>query len=265
MDVRNIVLSAGVAALLGVAAFVAGIGRASPTSFELVMENGFHTPAEPPEKFSLGFRHEGPFTASAPFCSAGYAVDLALLPPMEVRQFTCSDGSGGITVRKLVVRADAQFTHEEGVWTIMEGTGRYSTLRGKGTSVLDTISGDPADHITTRFNETWAGVIDFDVTRPDVIISRASAKRLRRPKGVYSIRVTFTARDGSEGNAVSYTMTVSGRGLSVLRTGTTTSGTVSITFRVRPRKPARTLRLVLVASDPVGNETRVARQLRLPP
>ena len=109
------------------------------------------------------------------------------------------------------------------------------------------------------------GVIDFDVTRPDVSISRASAKRLRRPKGVYSIRVAFTARDGSEGNAVSYTMTVSGRGVSVLRTGTTASGTVSITFRVHPRKPARTLQLVLVASDPVGNETRVARQLRVVP
>jgi hypothetical protein len=263
MDFGKVALAAGAVVLLGVSALVTGIGRASPSAFKLVMENGFHSSTGPPDKFTLGFRHEGPFTASAPFCSAGYAVDLAFVPPMELRQFTCIDGSGSITARKFVVRANAQFTHEEGAWAIVEGTGRYSTLRGKGTSVLDTISGDPANHITTRYNETWVGVIDFDVTRPDVRISQASGKRLQRPRGSYSIRVAFSARDGSDGNAVSYAITVSGSGVFVHRKGTTTSGSVSMAFRVRPRKLARTLRLVLVASDPAGNETRIARQLRL--
>ena len=263
MDFRKVALPAGVATLLGVAALVTGIGRASPSSFELVL-NGFHSAAEPRERFSLGFRHEGLFTASAPFCSSGYAVDLEFMPPFALRRFTCGNGSGSITARKVVVRADAQFTHEEGVWAIVEGTGSYSTLRGKGTSVNDFVSGDPADHITTTFGESWLGVIDFDVTPPEVRISQASATRLRRPKGAYNIRVAFSARDGSAGNAVSYAMTVSAPRVFVRRTGTTTSGTVSTTFRVRPDKRARRLRLVVVASDPVGHETRVARQLRLP-
>jgi hypothetical protein len=264
MDFRKVAFPSGVAALLGVAALVTGIGRASPSSFELVM-NGVHSAAEPREKFSFGFRHEGPFAASAPFCSSGFAVDLEFVAPgTALRRFTCTDESGSITARKFVVRANAQFTHEEGIWAIVEGTGRYSTLRGKGTTVNDFVSGDPADHITTSYHETWSGVVDFDVTPPEVSISQASAKRLRRPKGAFSIRVAFSARDGSEGNAVSYAMTVSGRGVFVRRSGTMTSGTVSSTFRVRPSKPVRRLRLTIVASDPVGHEVRVAKQLRLP-
>jgi hypothetical protein len=109
------------------------------------------------------------------------------VPPITRRQFTCSDGSGTITAEKFVRRADVLFTHEEAVWAIVEGTGRYSTLRGKGTSVTELVSGDPADHIKTTFREIWHGVIDFDVTPPEVSISRASVQRLRRPKGSYSI------------------------------------------------------------------------------
>jgi hypothetical protein len=265
MGFRKVAFTAGLAPVLVVAALVTAIGRASPSSFTLVMENGFHTAAGPPDKFPLGFRHEGPFAASSPVCPSGYAVDLAVQPPMELRYFTCSDGSGSITARKVILRADAQFTHEEGAWAIVAGTGRYSTLRGKGTAVLDTVTGNPADHITTRFNETWIGVVDFDVTRPVVRISQASAKRLQRPMGIYSVRVVFSARDGSDANAVSYDLTMSG-GPSVFahRSGTTTSGTVSITFRIRPHKDVRRLRLTVVASDPVGNETKVIRQVRLP-
>jgi hypothetical protein len=59
-------------------------------------------------------------------------------------------------------------------------------------------------------------------------------------------------------------MTVSGSGVYVRRVGTTTSGTVSTAFRVRPDKAARRLLLVIRASDPVGYETKVARQLTLP-
>jgi hypothetical protein len=265
MAFRKIAFPAGVAALLGGAALVvAGTGRASPTSFELVM-NGFHSAAQPPETFSFGFRHEGPFTASAPFCSSGYAVDLRLVPTMARRQFTCSDGSGTITADKFVRRADALFTHEEDVWRIVDGTGRYSTLRGKGTSISDVVSGDPADHITTTFREVWRGVVDFDVTRPQVSISRASVQQLQRPKGSYSIRVAFSARDGSDGNAVFYAITVSGFGVFLRRSGTITAGIVSTTFRVHPAKRVRRLQLVVVASDPVGNETRIARQLILRP
>jgi hypothetical protein len=264
MAFRRIALPAGVAALLGGAALVAATGRASPTSFELIM-NGFHRAAQPPETFSFGFRHEGPFTASAPFCSSGYAVDLRLVPTMARRQFTCSDGSGTITAEKFVRRADTLFAHEEDVWAIVEGTGRYSNLRGKGTSVSDVVSGDPANHITTTFREVWRGVVDFDVTRPQVSISRASVQQLQRPIGIYRIRVAFSAQDGSEGNAVSYAITASGFGVFLRRSGTITAGIVSTTFHVRPSRRVRRLQLVVVASDSVGNETRIARQLVLRP
>jgi hypothetical protein len=264
MAFRKIALPAGVAALLGGAALVAGTGRASPTSFELVM-NGFHRAAQPPETFSFGFRHEGPFTASVPFCSSGYAVDLRLVPTRARRQFTCSDGSGTITVDKFVRRADTLFTHEEDVWAIVEGTGRYSTLRGKGTSVSDVVSGDPADHITTTFREVWRGVVDFDVTRPRVSLSRASVQRLRGGTRTYRIRVAFSARDGSEGSAISYAITVSGFGVFLRRSGTITAGIVSATFHVRPSERVRRLQLLVVASDPVGNETRITSQLILRP
>jgi hypothetical protein len=260
MNFRSVVAGSCAVALLSGVALLTGSGRASPSAFVLVMNDGFHTPAQPADRFTLGFRHEGPFTASAPFCASGYAADLTLVPPMELRQFTCSDGSGTITARKTVVQADALFTHEEGTWSIVEGTGRYTILRGRGTSVLDTVSGDPANHLTTRYNERWSGLIDFDATRPVLSISQASAKRLTRPADAYNVRIAFTARDES---SISYDMTLSGSGVFVHRAGSTSAGKVSKSFRVRPRRSARTLRLTLTVQDPVGNETKTVRRLRL--
>jgi hypothetical protein len=63
MQSRNAVFLVAIAAVFGTAALLAAVGRATPSSFELAI-NGFHSAAEPREKFSLGFRHEGPFTAS---------------------------------------------------------------------------------------------------------------------------------------------------------------------------------------------------------
>jgi hypothetical protein len=259
---RKAVFPVAIAAVLVAAALLTAVSRATPSSFELAI-NGFHSAAEPRDKFSLGFRHEGPFTASAPFCLSGYAVEVLLVPPTAVRRLTCSDGSGSITVRKTVERADALFTHEEGVWLIVDGEGRYATLRGRGVTVSNISSGDPADHITTTYHEVWRGAIDFDATRPAVRISRASATRLGRPKGSYAVRVAFSARDGDGENAISYAMTLSGPGVFVHRSATRSSGEISVTVRVRPKRGAGRLLLVVVVSDPVGNETRVTRQLRL--
>jgi hypothetical protein len=74
-------------------------------------------------------------------------------------------------------------------------------------------------------------------------------------------RVAFSAPDMKE---VSYELTVAGPGVFVHGSSATTTGTVSTTFRVRPRTGVRTLRLTVVASDPVGSETKVIRQLRRP-
>lgn len=260
-----LVLIAASAALVGVGTLVTG-ARAAPSSFELVID-GFRSPAAPIEAFFAGFRNEGPFTASASFCSSGYAVDLEWLGPLGsvhgTRQFTCSDGSGSVTARQQVLRTDL-VTFLEGDWQIAEGTGRYATLRGKGTFAT-ALSGNPIDPATRTFRETWRGVVDFDDTPPTVAISRASAERLRRPAGAYRIRIGISARDGSAANAVSYRIAVRSGGRELAsKSGETTSGTASTVFRVRPNKNLRSLRLVIVASDPLGNERTVTRSLRLP-
>ena len=258
--------------LLGVLVVVVGGGTlltagagAAPTSFELVID-GFRSPAGPVEKFFAEFRNEGPFTASVPLCSSGYAVDLEWLGPLGsvrgLRQFTCTDGSGGITARQRVLRTDLA-TFLEGDWRIVEGTGRYATLRGKGTFAT-ALFGDPEAVTTRTFRETWHGLTDFDNVPPTIAISRASVKRLRRPQGSYTIRIVLSARDDNEGNATTYRIGVrSGAGELASRSGETTSGTVSATFRVRPKKSARSLQLVIVASDPLGNERTVTRRLNL--
>jgi hypothetical protein len=258
-------MRAGLVVLVSVGVLVTG-ARAAPSSFELVID-GFRSPAAPVETFFAGFRNEGPFTASASFCSSGYAVDLEWLGPLGsvhgTRQFTCSDGSGSVTARQRVLRTDLT-TFLEGDWQIAEGTGQYATLRGKGTFAT-VLSGDPNSPATRTFRETWRGVVDFDAMPPMIAISRASAERLRRPAGAYRIRIGISVRDGSQANAVSYRIAVrSGAGELASKSGETTSGTASTTLRVRPKKNVRSLRLVIVASDPLGNERTVTRSLRLP-
>jgi hypothetical protein len=263
---RYSAIAAGVATVMTMGALVTGVARAAPSSFELLID-GFRSPAAPPEKFFASFRNEGPFTASAVFCSSGYAIDLEWLGPLGavhgLRQFSCSDGMGSVTARQRVLRTDLT-TYLEGDWRIVDGTGRYATLRGKGTFAT-ALGGDPIDPTTRTFRETWRGLVDFDAVPPTVAISRAKAERLRRPTGSYSIGIAFTARDAGEGSAVSYRITVgSGAAVLVARSGETTSGTASATFRVRPKKNVKSLRLVIVASDPLGNERTVTRSVKLP-
>jgi len=262
---RTVLLGVLVVGVGGGTLLTGGAG-AAPSSFEVVIE-GFRSPAAPIEKFFAGFKNEGPFGASVPFCSSGYAVDLEWLGPLGavhgLRQFTCTDGSGGVTARQRVLRTDLA-TFLEGDWKVVEGTGRYATLRGKGTFAT-ALGGDPLDPTTRTFRETWRGLIDFDNLPPTIAVSRASAERLGRPKGAYRIRVVLSTRDATEGNAVTYRISV--RSVSselASRSGETTSGTASTTFRVRPKKNTRSVRLVIVASDPLGNERTITRRLNLP-
>lgn len=246
-------------------ALASPLARAAPSPFEVVID-GFRSPATPLEKFFAGFRNEGPFSASAPFCSAGYAVDLEWLGPLGsvhgTREFSCSEGSGSITARQRVLKTDL-VTYLEGDWKIVEGTGPYAKLRGKGT-FRTAMSGD--DVATKTFRETWSGVVDFDDTPPTVAITTARAQKLLRPAGAYDIRVAFSAQDENAGNAVAYRISVrSGDREAAYKYGETTSGKASATLRVRLRKSERrTLRLVIVGSDALGNEHIVSRLLRLP-
>jgi hypothetical protein len=239
--------------------------RAAPSPFEIVID-GFRSPATPVEKFFSGFRNEGPFSASTPFCSSGYAVDLDWLGPLGLvhgtRQFSCNDGSGSITARQRVLETDLN-TYLRGDWRVVEGTGPFAKLRGKGTFAT-VLSGD--DFAARTFRETWTGLVDFDDTAPAVAITTARAQKLRRPAGAYSVRVVISARDEKAETAVAYRISLhSGDRVAASRSGQTKSGTASATLRVRLwQSERRTLRLVIVGSDALGNEHVVSRSLRLP-
>ena len=253
-----------IALSLGTHAPAAPDVRAVPGPFEIVID-GFRSPATPVEKFFSGFRNEGPFSASNPFCSGGYAVDLEWLGPLGLvhgtRQFSCTDGSGSITARQRVLETDLN-TYLKGDWRIVAGTGPYAKLRGKGTFAT-VMGGD--DFATRTFRETWNGVVDFDDTPPTVAVTTVKAQKLRRPAGAYSIRVAFSARDENAETAVAYKVSIhSGDRVAASRSGET-SATASATLRVRLWKSERrTLRLVVVGSDAVGNEHIVSRLLRVP-
>jgi len=69
-----------VLAIAAIAAAARG-AEAAPTQFTLTLD-GSHVPDS---GFPAGLRHEGPFTASAPFCSKGRAVDtkdVSDVPPV---------------------------------------------------------------------------------------------------------------------------------------------------------------------------------------
>ena len=231
-------------------------------SFELVFD-GRHEPA--PES-PVGLWHVGRFTASGTFCTSGNATTLGVTgtTPADAeatRLLTCDDGSGSATA--LVVSIDSEHAGS-GNWRIISGTGPYEKLRGRGRFASVRTGGDPLDHGTITFRSTWAGAADLDDLAPIIAISKASAAKLRGPKGSYLLRVAFSAQD-NPGNAVRFRVTVSGGKFTLAsKSGETASGTASAVVRVRPAKPLRILRLEITASDPLGNESKVMRPLRLP-
>ena len=107
---------------------------------------------------------------------------------------------------------------------------------------------------------------DADTVAPRIAITSVRATKLRRPVGAYSIKVALALRDDVEGNPVSYRLRVATlRGIELARRfGTATTGAVSMTLRIGPHAGARTVRLVLTGSDPVGNEVSITRSLKLP-
>jgi len=261
-------LAVGLAGLIGVGAVAAVAARSAASPFELVFR-GKHEPMPTSDKYPLGLRNTGTFTSSAPFCSSGTAVDLDLVGPdsgnRAIRLYTCADGSGSLTIwveTPLLEHGSAA----DGGWHIVAGTGRYLDLRGKGTYRGEFVSGDPNIAESVVFRSTMRGFADADAIAPTVVVSSAKVTKLQRPAGAYSIRLALSIRDNVEGNAVAYTVTATSGGASLAnRFGTTASGTVSMTLRVRPPSTrARTIVLRIRATDPVGNEGSVSRAVKLP-
>ena len=225
----------------------AGSGRAP---FMLVLE-GSRTASQATEKLAFGFRDEGAFTALAPMCETGHAVDLEQLLTdgwlTGLRRFECRDG-GTIIARTWLLGGDPSWGYEDGAWLIVAGTGAYAGLRGKGTYVrafLDDASGSIA--------EVWRGLVDFDDVPPQITIAGISVVPPRRPHGAYVVRLAFTARDAS-GGPVSFLVTAKSGALLAAKYGIAVGETSSVVLNVRPRagsakSPSRSQRPIRSATS----------------
>ena len=244
----------------GSAATVAG---ASVSSFQFVFD-GRHVPATIPSE--IGVMHVGTFTASAPFCASGTVVDLEFDGSAAVRRsYTCGDGTGSMSVRSTMPRLE-HVTGGSGRWVILGGTGQYASLRGKGTWTSVPARRRSGGLRRSRFAARSSGIADLDADAPQIVVSRSSATKLRRPVGVYLVRLGFSARDNVEGNVASYQVTIKAGATDLaFRRGATVAGTASLTLRVRPPKGSRRIQIVIAASDPLGNERTLVRSLRLGP
>jgi hypothetical protein len=108
-------------------------------------------------------------------------------------------------------------------------------------------------------------VADFDVLPPTIGIPRSSVRKLKRPRGAYTLSVTLSLTD--EDNLVSYRLQVvdTRKPVRVLayKVGQTTTGTAKSTAQIKPAKQARILQLKIDANDAVGNEATRIKTIRL--
>ena len=175
-----------------------------------------------------------------------------------IRSYSCADGSGSMTMR-VTTPIPEHVTGAGGAWTILGGTGRYVSLRGKGRYSSVQTGGDPADLASIAFRSASTGIADLDAEGPQIVIASARAAKLRRPAGMYLVTVRFSARDNVAANLVSYRMAVrAGSADLAFRSGTTTSGTVKLGLRLRPPKRAPSIRIEIVATDPLDNHPAAA-------
>ncbi len=226
---------------------------AAPAPFQLTFDGHHGVP------MGAGYRHEGPFTSSPPFCTSGTVVDLRHSGDNATRLYTCDDRSGTVTMQVTNFLAE-HAPSGTGTWRITEGTAEYASLRGKGT--WTTVPGEGVDE---PFRSTLRGVADLDGQAPTITISRATAERLARPTDTYAIRLVFSARDNVDGNPVSYAVTASGLNKTWTRVGRAVSGPVTMTLKIRLPKQERRVRLEVTATDPLDNQRRTSRMLKLPP
>ena len=253
------VLAVAAGAVGAIRAAISVPAAAAPTPFSLTFEGAHFADSTLPG----GLRHDGRFTASVPFCSAGRAYDVRHFVPIEpltvLRIHTCDDGSGSFTAHMPVVRNEHVGS---GTWKIVEGTGRYAILRGKGIYAGTLISGDPNRFETITFRTNWQGVVGFEADPPAIETFAATTRKLRQRLRTYVLRIRLTARDTSA--PVSYTVDVQARRAPLgFKRGSTASGQAAITLRIRPPRAARSARILLTAQDALGNETRASRSVRL--
>jgi hypothetical protein len=197
-------------------------------------------------------------------CAGGFAVDREHRSTTRwittLRRFTCSDGSGSITARKWLLGIDEASGYEEGIWKIVDGSGRYETLRGIGTYV--SVQSGPRDSAGEAF-DACQGAADFDDSPPLLAISSSRVSKPRKPNGAYVVRVGLLADDSPERSPVDVLVTASSRFLLGAKEATSTSGKASVILRLRLVTRGRTIKLKIVASDGVGNYRTLERTIEL--
>jgi hypothetical protein len=259
----------GLAGVVAVSAATAVAARSAASPFELLYQGRWETNWEADPSYGLPAVLVGTFTSDAPFCESGTADYRERARDPVLRRYTCSDGSGSLTLGMTNPLA-AYNGIGQGEWTIVEGSGRYARLRGKGSYTGEVLEQDiEHDGATIAFRTTSQGFVTADAVAPSLAFTRASATKERGTPGAYSIRVALSLRDDVEGNTVAYRLIVrQTRAHRVVelatKEGSTASGSVSTTLRVVPGKRVRSVQLLLSGSDPVGNEVSIGRSLKLP-
>lgn len=242
-------------AIAAVALFcVSGADADAPASFQLVFD-GRHNAA---------FLHEGTFTASGSWCPAGSAADVSVDGSTDtaVRRFTCAAG-GDFTATVTPLPAEHGGS---GTWQIIGGSGPLENLRGKGTFTSTRLTGSSDDPASITFRCTWVGVAAFDVAPPAARVATWSARKLKRPKGAYTIRLVLSLTD-TGGGPVSYILQVVDprrpSNTFVYKLGQTATGTATSSFRIKVSQKTRVVEIRIDASDAVGNESAFAQKIRL--
>jgi hypothetical protein len=246
----------GVVACLAVAVGAAGASGA-PTPVMLTFDGIHVSDASLP----AGIRHEGRFTATPPLCVRGSAVDVedVEVEPLSVmRRYTCDDGSGTFTAFLPVIAGEHG---GNGTWKIVDGTGRYATLRGIGTYSGRLVSGDPNNFVTIVFQTSWDGVVDFDAI-PPMLTATSHATKVRRPPRTYNVRTVISADEPSFAYSVDIR---AGKRYLALKTGNSNSRSLTVTRRVRVARGTRSISVLVTIADAVGNETTTTLVVKLKP
>ena len=232
----------------------AGAEASAPPAFQLVFDG----------KHNAMLWHEGTFTTSSSWCSAGSAVDIAVddRTLTAQRRFSCA-GGGDFTAKLSPLSAEHGGS---GSWQIVAGTGPLANLRGKGSFTSVRLSGDPNDPQTITFHSTWDGVADFDAAPPAIAVTSAKARKLKRPRRTYTIRLVLSLTD-SGSDLVTYSVQIVDpkhrANTLAFKAGQTATGTAKPTLRIKVPKQTHAVRLKIRASDAVGNESALSKAIRL--
>jgi hypothetical protein len=248
MLLRTLIASAGVA-LVAFAAAASG-QVAAPVPVALVMD-GSHP---------LTTRvHLGTFTAGPPLCPSGKFFDTAVGTTVVTREFTCDDGSG-VFIGKMIDKIELEHcTCEGGQWRIVSGTGAMAHLRGRGGRSNELLSGDPYP----IFRDTWSGIADLDSVAP--AIGRLRVVTSRAGATAYAVRVSFHVQDDVTANSVTYRVLATAGKRAAAKAALVSPGVQTVGLTIAAAKNVRRLRVVITATDPVGNARTVTQLLALPP